>query len=82
MAENIGPEISVCKGGLSVDRSITLNCTSPVSLPTAWNYYSSMPTETTNRRVKNLALLRKTNNIIPSKQSRDSMVGSQFEIKE
>ena len=78
MSENIGPEISVCKGGLSVDRNIILNCPSS---PTS-SFRVLLPTETTNRRIKNFFFLRKTKSIIYSKQSRDSMVGSQFEIKQ
>ena len=78
MSENIGPEISVCKGGLSVDRNIILNCPSS---PTR-SFRVLLPTETTNRRIKNFLFLRKTTSIIHSKQSRDSMVGSQFEIKQ
>ena len=78
MSENIGPEISVCKIGLSLDKKIILN--SPSS-PTSSSPVS-LPTETANKRIKNSPFLRKTNTIIPSKQSRDSMVGSQFEIKQ
>ena len=78
MSENIGPEISVCKGGLSVDRNIILNC--PSSLTSSSPV--SLPTETTNIRIKNFPFLRETNSIIHSKHSRDSMVGSLFEIKQ
>ena len=55
-------------------------CTLPDS-PTS-SFPVSLTTETTNRRIKNFLFLQKTNSIIPSKQSRDSMVGSQFEIKQ
>ena len=77
ISENIGPEINICNGGLSVDRNIILSC------PSSTTGYSqvSLPTETTNRRIMNFSFLRKTNSVILSKESRDSMVGSHFVIK-
>ena len=78
MSENIGPEISVCKVGLSLDRYIILNFPSSPSSSSP----ISLPTETTNKRIKKFPFLQKTNSIISSKQRRDSMVGSKIEIKQ
>ena len=82
MSENIRPEISVCKGGFSVNRNITLSCPSS---PTSSSPVSLLA-ETTNRRIKNIPFLQRTllvlNSIIPSKQSKDSMVGSQIKTKQ
>ena len=78
MSENIGQEISVCKVGLSLDRYIILNYLSSPSSSSP----VSLPTETTNKQIKNFPFLQKTNSIIHSKQSRYSMVGSQIEIKQ
>ena len=55
MSENIGPKISVCKGGLSVDRNIILNCSSSPASPS----HVLLPTETTNRRIKYFPFLQK-----------------------
>ena len=78
MSENIGQEISVCKVGLSLDRYIILNYPSSPSSSSP----VSLPTETTNKQIKNFPFLQKTNSIIHSKQSRYSMVGSRIEIKQ
>ena len=54
MSEKIGPEISVCKGDLSVDRNIILNY---LSSPTSSSPVS-VPTETANRRFMNFPFLQ------------------------
>ena len=55
MSENIGLQINVCKGGLSVNRNIIFNCpSSPTSSSPV-----SLPTDITNRRTKNFPLLLK-----------------------
>ena len=54
MSEKIGPEISVCKGDLTVDRNIILNYpSSPTSSSPV-----SVPTETANRRFMNFPFLQ------------------------
>ena len=63
MSENIGPEISVCKGGLSVDRNIILNCPSSITSSSP----VPLPTEITYTRIKNFPFLRET--IVLSTQS-------------
>ena len=77
ISENIGPEISVCHGGLSSGRNIIFNSHNSTTSPSPL----LLPTKTTNRQIKNFLFLHKTNSFIPSKESRDSKVNSQFEIK-
>ena len=87
MVKNIGPEISVCKGGFSIDRNIILNCPnsptsiSPVSLPASWNY-NIVPC----LQQQQIDELRTSpsceKQIVLSPQSRNSMMGSQFETKQ